>query len=192
MTRKGKIARLPETVRNEVNRKLEDGLLAKEILAWLNGLPEVQEILARQFEGNPISEVNLTHWRKGGFADWRARRDGEFDIAALRLKIDDVKQGGAPNLPEDISTLLSIGMAKECAKLHTMPGRDHFERLHELVKSHYHLTRAGLASKQTRLEHQKLYDLINAAGPFSCEEQKRIREILNAGTSERRGGLQTS
>jgi hypothetical protein len=33
---------------------------ARELAAWLNALPELQSLLASQFNGAPISEVNLT------------------------------------------------------------------------------------------------------------------------------------
>jgi hypothetical protein len=40
MTRNGKIARLPQEIREQVNRRLEDGEPGKQIAEWLNGLPE--------------------------------------------------------------------------------------------------------------------------------------------------------
>ena len=48
-TPKGKIGRLPLALREQVNRRLHDGQTAKSIADWLNGLPEVQTILAEQF-----------------------------------------------------------------------------------------------------------------------------------------------
>ena len=59
----GKIARLPKSIREKLNRRLEDGQPASEILPWLNALPRVQKILAAQFAGAPIKAQNLSNWR---------------------------------------------------------------------------------------------------------------------------------
>ena len=73
MTRRGKIARLPKNIRDQVNQRLDDGERGAPIVAWLNSLPEVQAILARDFDGKAITEQNLSEWRKGGYRDWQAR-----------------------------------------------------------------------------------------------------------------------
>jgi hypothetical protein len=48
MTRNGKIARLPQALRDELNQGLQDGRKGVELVQWLNGLPEVQAILAAE------------------------------------------------------------------------------------------------------------------------------------------------
>lgn len=68
-TRTGKIAQCPAIVKRELNRRLDDGELAPTILPWLNGLPDVQAMLAAKFEGVAISPQNLTEWRQGGYKD---------------------------------------------------------------------------------------------------------------------------
>jgi hypothetical protein len=71
----GKIGRLPGDIREEVNARLFDGKSGKEILAWLNELPPVKEILAAQFGGAPINDKNLSNWRADGYERWLARRE---------------------------------------------------------------------------------------------------------------------
>ncbi|MGD0813320.1 MAG: hypothetical protein ABSA83_06930 [Verrucomicrobiota bacterium] len=73
--RNGKIARLSSHVREELNVRLERSQPGPSLLAWLNALPEVQGMLRRDFGGEPISEQNLSQWRRGGFQDWLTRRD---------------------------------------------------------------------------------------------------------------------
>jgi hypothetical protein len=60
MSRIGKIARLPKTVREKLNLRLEDNEPAKEILEWLNGLPQTQKVLKSLFNGAPINKQNLS------------------------------------------------------------------------------------------------------------------------------------
>src|SRR5712664_89126 len=66
----GKIARLPHSIRAQLNLKLHDGIPAKSILPWLNSLPEVKAILAADFDNRPINKQNLSEWKHGGFRDW--------------------------------------------------------------------------------------------------------------------------
>jgi hypothetical protein len=71
ITRTGKIGRLPEKVRTALNERLDDGETGADLAAWLNGLPEVQKMLAARFGGRPITEHHLSEWRQGGFAEWK-------------------------------------------------------------------------------------------------------------------------
>jgi hypothetical protein len=83
MARIGKIARLPKAVRAQLNTRLQDGAEGKQIVHWLNSLPEVKDVLAEKFEGRPINEQNLTNWRQGGYEDWLAHQE----ILALAAKL---------------------------------------------------------------------------------------------------------
>lgn len=75
MTRNGKIARLPQSIREQINRRLQNGQPGKQIVAWLNTLPEVAAVMAAEFDGQPVNEPNLSHWRLGGYQDWEAQQD---------------------------------------------------------------------------------------------------------------------
>src|SRR5580692_2504281 len=75
MTRNGKIARLPGSVRAELNQRLENGEEGPSLLAWLNGLRDVKKTLKASFGGAPISKQNLSEWRQGGFREWQIRRE---------------------------------------------------------------------------------------------------------------------
>jgi hypothetical protein len=76
VTRTGKIARLPHLLRQEVNRRLQQGQTGKLIVAWLNAQPEAVVILARHWRGHPITEKSLSEWRKGGYQDWLKSSEG--------------------------------------------------------------------------------------------------------------------
>jgi len=75
MSRVGKIARLPQEIREQLNRRLADGEPASVVLPWLEGLPAVRQVMDRHFGGLEITKQNLSEWRQGGFAEWRAERD---------------------------------------------------------------------------------------------------------------------
>ncbi len=61
--RNGKIARLPLAVREELNLRLRDGEEGVDLVVWLNSLPEVRQVLAAKFKGQPIAENNLANWK---------------------------------------------------------------------------------------------------------------------------------
>jgi hypothetical protein len=83
--RKGKIARLPAAVREEVCRRLHDGEPGSKILAWLNALPEVQTVLDEHFGEEPVTPQNLSEWRKGGYQEWLRKRE---KVESLRVMSD--------------------------------------------------------------------------------------------------------
>jgi hypothetical protein len=67
---RGKIARLPGDIRDQLNQRLLDGQSASAILPWLNDLAPVKAVLAAQFTGEPVTPQNLSNWRIGGFQHW--------------------------------------------------------------------------------------------------------------------------
>ena len=90
MTRNGKIARLPERVRNELNRRIDDGELGVRLVDWLNGVTEVKKILQSDFSGRPISEQNLSEWKNGGYLDWQKRQERHELVRQLEADAADL------------------------------------------------------------------------------------------------------
>ena len=94
-TRNGKIARLPLAIRQQLNQRLQNGELARDLLSWLNQLPEVQAILAAHFAAKPIDESNLTHWKQGGYLQWEAQEQAQR--AALGFGSAPWRSGSVPH-----------------------------------------------------------------------------------------------
>jgi hypothetical protein len=74
-TGNGKIANLPAHIRDELNYRLADGDPGNELVEWLNSNPEVVKVIRERFDGTPISEQNLSEWRKRGYQKWLAHRN---------------------------------------------------------------------------------------------------------------------
>ena len=119
MNRNGKIARLPRDLRDQLNQRLADGEQGVTLLPWLNGLPDVKELLALHFEGSPISKQNLSEWRSGGFAEWEARQDIFAQTNDLSADAADLSKSTQGVLADDLATLLA---ARYAALLHTWKG----------------------------------------------------------------------
>ena len=79
----GKISLLPNDIREQLHQRLRDGKLGDTLLPWLNSLPETQAILSAHFEGQPISEQNLSAHRQHGYRRW------EICQAALEFAADE-------------------------------------------------------------------------------------------------------
>lgn len=80
---KGKIGSLPAQIREEVNRRLHDGVIAREICDWLNAEPRVLEILDERWNEQPITPQNLSEWRGGGYQIWLKSRERSENLRAL-------------------------------------------------------------------------------------------------------------
>ena len=71
--RRGKIARLPKALREQLNLMLDEGATYREIIEWLDN------------NGHPgFNQNNLYHWRYGGYQDWREERERAEQAHALR------------------------------------------------------------------------------------------------------------
>lgn len=114
--RVGKIARLPHAIREELNHKLLDNRPGKEILSWLNGLPETAAVIAVMNEpGNspgghaagPIDAVNLSDWRYGGYAEWTRRREQLQTTKYLAEHAVKLASASGGDLSEGAAAMLS-------------------------------------------------------------------------------------
>ena len=93
MTRNGKIARLPADLRTELNQRLANGEMIKPLAEWLNGLPKVQEVMQKSFEGRPINEDNISEWKNGGYRDWEASQRMGEQVMTFQTHDSRAKEG---------------------------------------------------------------------------------------------------
>jgi hypothetical protein len=106
----GKIARLPGELREQLNQRIFDGQIGSEILAWLNELPVVKEILAAQFHGKPIQSQNFSNWRADGYQRWLRQKQNVGSIKDLRQFVADITQAGVDGLTPATAALASAKM----------------------------------------------------------------------------------
>jgi hypothetical protein len=111
MTRTGKIARLPREIREQLNRRLQDGETGIRLVEWLNSMSETKKVLAADFGGRDINEQNLSEWKQGGHQDWLARQETlacARDVAADAGELAEVAEGSLAN---HLATVLSARYA---------------------------------------------------------------------------------
>lgn len=118
MTRTGKIARLPKHVRDQLNRRIEDGEPGKQLVEWLNGLPGVQEVLQEQFGGRPVSEQNLSEWKPGGYQEWLRQEETRSLVSKLTEQSDDLDEAAdGMEISDRYANVLSVEFVALTQKL---------------------------------------------------------------------------
>jgi hypothetical protein len=149
MTPVGKIARLPEAIREQLNRRLRGGEPGRRLVAWLNRLPETRQVLAAEFGGRPVNEPNLTAWKAGGYQVWLAQKE---ILEQAREPAPDPSQRPADvngRLTDHLATLLAARYAVTLAKLDGDASTElprQLRVLHDLCQSIVRLRRGDLQS----------------------------------------------
>lgn len=109
----GKIARLPRAVRDELNRRLDDGEKGEALLEWLNDQPATREAVTARFGGHPVTKQNLSEWRQGGFLDWRRQQESLAFAGLLLEQADDaaaLSPGGV--LTDRLAGLVALSLGQ--------------------------------------------------------------------------------
>jgi len=159
MTRNGKIARLTRAIRDELNRRLQDGEPGKNLVLWLNALPDTQRVLATDFGGRNISEQNLSEWKAGGYRDWLARQEALAQARELTADAKELTAATDGRLTDHLATVLA---ARYAAALAGWNGEvtDEFRRklrvLRGLCQDIVELRRGDHSGARLNLEQERL------------------------------------
>ena len=155
--RTGKIARLPYAVRKELNQRLRDGEPGGQLVDWLNGLPQVQSILATQFKGHPIQKQNLSQWRMGGHQDYLKEEQTRQELRTFLEEVKGLQEEAQDGLTDQMAFFLAVQIALELKQLKSAPdGVEKAKRWRELSDSLVALRRGDLAMERIRLQREKL------------------------------------
>jgi hypothetical protein len=171
--RTGKIARLPREIRDQLNQRLLNGQPGQRLLAWLNALPEVQRILAADFDGSPINAPNLSHWKAGGYEeDWLTRRETLEQARELAAATDG-------KLTDHLATVLAARYAAALAEWNGEPD-EKFERKLRILRSMYVPGHRQTAPKRSQCRPSEL-------GGETAERRRGKRGIGNIDLLQRLG-----
>ncbi len=143
-------------MRQELNRRLDEGEPGKKLVAWLNGLPEVQAIVAAEFGGKSIREQNLSEWKQGGYRDWQAQQEA-MEIAG-RLGEDAAEwtgEGRAP-LTDTLAHFLVARYAVAARRIAETGGREGWRLLREMCSDIVELRKGDHSAERLQIEHERL------------------------------------
>ncbi len=123
-TRVGKIARLPLHIREELNLRIANNALGKDLVAWLKTLPEAQKVMAELFGGRSITHQNISEWRRGGYADWAATRTDRAQWQDLLDHLEELNEKrtvtGGVDVTNHLATLVVFELGQALDKLGRM------------------------------------------------------------------------
>ena len=167
--RTGKIARLPQTIREELNRHLQDGVPGKALVAWLNSLEEVQDVLRTYFGCQSISEKNVSNWRQGGYLDWQLRQDALGSLQNVDTEATDAEESSERPVIEVLLKALVLRYALALRNLNrpNAKGEWDLQRLHKLCRDLIALRRSDLDAQRLQIDQDRL--------ELKCDKERNRR-----------------
>jgi len=122
-THVGKIGRLPKATRDLLGNRLEDNVPGIEVVAWLNGLPEVQAVLQGQFAGRAITEQNLSDWKQSGHREWVRQEEAKLLARSLAEGAEELHQVTDGKLMSDgYAGVLAAELVRLAGELQSLEG----------------------------------------------------------------------
>jgi hypothetical protein len=162
-------------IREQLNRRLQDGETGKDLVVWLNSVPEVQAVLKAEFGDRPVNEPNLSDWKTGGYQDWLVHQD---TMAQVSLLVASAKAlGGASPMPltELLANCLAARYVVELGRLMANGnGGGDLEMLRKICRDVLALRRLDLAGQRLRIEREAADRLLRA------DEKEQAQERLAA------------
>ena len=154
----GKIGRLSKDTRIQLGQRLEDGLPGTEIVQWLNGLPDVQQVLQDQFTGRPITEQNLSAWKQAGHRDWLLREQARQSAERIAEQADALGQiTGGKNVSDffaDVFAAKMVCRAKLVLDRETDPEK-RWQRIRQINREVSQLRRDDHRAQRNDLNQKK-------------------------------------
>jgi hypothetical protein len=157
-TRISKIARLPRDIRDQLNRRLQDGELGQDLVVWLNSLPKVQALVKSELGGRPVTEQNLSDWRRAGYRDWLIQQETIEQVQRLVADAKEVAEVAKTPLSEQLATWLAARYAVAVRGLAAAEGNSvsDCEALRKLCHDVVELRRGDHSAQRLRLERERL------------------------------------
>ena len=153
----GKIARLPHHIREQIHSRLRQGERAKPILAWLNSLPEVQQILAASFGSRPIDDGNLSEWKQRSHRLWLIEQTALTEVSRFLSDSRSSAQAGQGAVTDSLATFLSAQYAVAARMLGDDASEvEHWKLLRALCHDVVGLRRGDHNAQRLRLQQQRL------------------------------------
>ena len=179
MNRDAKILRLPPPIREQINRRLQNGHAGQQIVQWLNSLSEVNALMAAEFAGQPINQTNLVSWKRGGYRLWEAQQEALAAVALFRADATELSQAAGGPLADQVALCLiarlAVALRERGSRRKDAAGQ--WRRLRLLCALLVALRKGDHNAQWVRIERDKLDVKLKK---FEEEEAARQREIENA------------
>ena len=181
MTRNGKIARLPHPIREQINRRLQNGDEGQKIAEWLNRLPKVRTVLKAEFDGQPINENNLSNWKLGGYRDWQAQQEALAAVRQFGADAAELSQAAGGQLADQLAVCLAARIALALQQ----PASDgddpatQMQRLRQLCLDLVALRKGDHNAEWLRIERAKLELDLKKYDDETADRRREIERLKN-------------
>lgn len=153
--RKGKIARLPEPIREQLNRRLSNHESSTPLLKWLDSLPEVRTVMTEEFGGKSVYKQNLHEWRQGGHADWRRQQEAVKMLEQLAACGAATAQAAQYPLTDKMTAWLTARYLAAAQKFRAGEEEADWNRLRELCHDMVGLRRGEQHAQRLKFDREK-------------------------------------
>jgi hypothetical protein len=154
--RTGKIARLPRDVREELNRRLQDGEPGKTLVPWLNAHPKVQAMLKTHFSGRVVTVNNLSEWTQGGYRDWLVQQEAVEAVQRMEAESEELAETSETPVINLLSQRLAARYAVAAQALTRADGQIDVKLLRELCSDVVALRRSEQRADRLKIEQDRL------------------------------------
>ncbi len=181
MTRHGKIARLPHPIREQINRRLQNGAANKQTAEWLNTLPEVRSLLEAEFDGQPINEVNLSNWKLGGYRDWEAQQEVLKAVRRFCADAAEINQATGGELADHLALCMTarIAVALQQPAAEGEDAAAQMQKLRDLCGDLVALRKGDQNAQWLRIEREKMELQLKKSGAEADARQRAIEALKN-------------
>jgi hypothetical protein len=153
----GKIARLPHHIREQIHFRLRDGQRAKPILAWLNSIPEVREVLASSYGGRPIDDGNLSEWKKRSHSAWLIEQTALGEARRFMSECRQLAQAGEGTVTDNLGAFVAAQYALATQQSGgEADAESQWKRLRALCHDVVGLRRGDQLAERLRLQRETL------------------------------------
>jgi hypothetical protein len=158
MSRVGKIARLPRQIREELNRRLDDGESGVDVVAWLNAQPKVRAVLEKEFAGRPINEQNVSEWKLGGYVEWQKHQEALALARELTADAKELTEATGESLAEAVSSVLAARYATILGTLNAATGEnaEDWKMLREVCSDLVALRKGDHSAERLKIARERL------------------------------------
>jgi len=177
MSRTGKIARLPKQIREQLNHRLQDGQPGPELVGWLNGLPEVSQLLAARFGARPINEVNLTEWRQGGVLDWERHQEARALVCNVAERAQDLEwEAEGEAIADRLAALLAteLTLYAETVLRETADPKERWNRLQAMLREVSTLRREDHRAARVAIERERWQSEVDQRQQEQLEKEDKL------------------
>jgi hypothetical protein len=153
-----KIAFLPDTIRQKVNLRLQQGDDEKRICQWLSRLPAARAAWRAKALPPSIQAPELLQWKEGGYKDWKARQFATMEVQRMADAANELRSSVKGPMAEDLAAWITAryAMATRLMVSENGNGEMDWNLLREFCHDVVVLRRGDHSAEWVRIERERL------------------------------------